>query len=144
MPSEEEYNSEFNERIIQFQKLSQENKYYEVIEYFKDALQNCRFIRPEYIYCVALAYLFIEDYEHGQQLIDDLFYVNLVPPAEYTAFANIYLSRQKFDEGLQILERALQLQKFNDENYKAKLKDFILKNNLQIENYNNVAEFINS
>ena len=101
MPSQEEIQAEFNERITHFQELLKQNRFHEMIAYFKDTLQNCRSIYPEYIYHVALAYIIIGDYNHGESLLDDLFYLNV--PTDY---AKEFVKSEKKKKLLEMMNSA--------------------------------------
>lgn len=109
--------------------------------YFKDTLENCRFIRPEYIYCLAYAYLMLDDFEHGEILVEDLF--DLYMPTDYAKeFINIFIAKNRFNKALDVIEKILEREQISDKDFQANLKNFIQSNNLQIEKYPRIYKFV--
>lgn len=118
-----------------------EQRYPQVIWYFKDTLENCRFIRPEYIYCLAYAYLMLDDFEHGEILVDDLFDLNMSPDSA-KEFINIFIAKRQFYKAFNVIEKILERVQISDKVFQANLKNFIQSNNLQIEKYPRIYKFI--
>lgn len=141
MPSNEELQAEFKERFTLFQRLMSEQRYHQVILYFRDTLKNCRVIRPEYIYFLAYAYLMIEDYEHGEILVEDLFDLNMSPDSA-KEFINIFIAKKQFYKAFNVIEKILGRVQITDKDFQANLKNFIQQNNLQIEKYPRICKFI--
>lgn len=118
-----------------------EQRYHQVILYFRDTLKNCRVIRPEYIYFLAYAYLMIEDYEHGEILVEDLFDLNMSPDSA-KEFINIFIAKKQFYKAFNVIEKILGRVQITDKDFQANLKNFIQQNNLQIEKYPRICKFI--
>ena len=143
-PSQEELQTDFQQRDATFKHLMNTQNYDGVVNYFKDTLKNGKFIHFSYVYYLAFACLMKNDYEHAVELAENILSWNVISPQSFMIFVQMFFSQQHFSEAFTILDKILERVPTVDDQTKTELIALVQNNikNFSYEKYPNIAKLI--